>query len=84
MKSDGTEIVAVAGDILQCGGDSESVNCIVEEYVKALFIVYPQTEEDLFFVRKKPVICALKFDNLITRLWMTVMSLALHWLLFSL
>lgn len=52
VKSDGTEIVAVAGDILQCGGDSESVNCIVEEYVKALFIVYPQTEEDLSFVRK--------------------------------
>ena len=52
VKSDGKEIVAVAGDILQCGGDSESVNCIVEEYVKALFIVYPQTEEDLAFVRK--------------------------------
>ena len=52
VKPDGTEVAAASGDILQCGGDSESVNCVVEEYVKALFIVYPQTEEDLAFVRK--------------------------------
>ena len=52
VKPDGTEVVASAGDILQCGGDYESVNCIVEEYVKALFIVYPQTEDDLAFVKR--------------------------------
>ena len=63
-NTNGEVAVGHAGDLLQCGGQNESVQCVVHEYVKALFIVYPQTEEDLAFVRKieaenKPVCAAV-------------------------
>ena len=50
LSSDGGEILAASGDTIQCGGKAEEIECIIEEYVKALFIVYPQSEADLDFV----------------------------------
>ncbi len=44
-------ISARAGDIICCGGDNLCVEYEVEEYVTALFFVYPQDEEGADFVR---------------------------------
>lgn len=48
---DGEIIKGNSGDLLQCGGQCERLECIIHENVKALFIVYPQTEDEIAFVR---------------------------------
>lgn len=50
IDSDGNSFFASAGDIIECGGKKGAVKYHIQEYAKTLFVVYPQSKEDLEFV----------------------------------
>lgn len=52
LCDDGRILSARAGDIIECGGQACNVTYRIKEYAKTVFIVYPQSAEDVAFVQR--------------------------------